>query len=112
HPWIAEKFLQVTAHGGGIGGLGRAWINQQHADLGRDQCGIGPGSLGGRGRGGFVHCEGAYAISAPDAQALGRCSRADERKPPHTESHPTGRSSAITLPSLGRLPAATSFTSP
>src|SRR5262249_31180250 len=112
HPRVAEKFLQIAPHGSGIGGLGRAEIDEQHADLAAGNCLVDVGNRGGRGRRGFVHCEGAYAITVPGAQALGRRSRADERKPPHTQSHPTGRSSTITLPSLGRLPEATSSTSP
>src|SRR5260221_524751 len=50
-PPIAEKFLEIAPHGGGIGGLGRAEIDQQHADLAGDCRPIDGGGRGAR----FVH---------------------------------------------------------
>src|SRR5262249_17988299 len=78
HPRIGKKFLEIAAHGGRIGGLRGAEIDQQHADLGG--CGgrtIGRGGRtldGGcwRWRGGesFVHRHPPYAMAAARACML------------------------------------------
>src|SRR5262249_56834164 len=66
-----EKFLEIAAHGGRIGGLRGTEIDQQHADLAG--CGRGTiGRRGGRWRGGegFVHRDAAYVMAAGPACVL------------------------------------------
>src|SRR5262249_46906828 len=71
HPRIGEKFLEIAAHRGRIGGLRGAKIDQQHPDLAdRGPRTIGRGGWRRRGGEGFVHGDAAYAIAAAGACML------------------------------------------
>jgi hypothetical protein len=48
HPRVGEKFLEIAPHGGGVGRLGSAEIDQQHPDLAGGRT-LDRGGWGGRG---------------------------------------------------------------